>query len=112
MSHTLCVERQVSAMTQHFRQRVMSAAQRPKNALQGAVRRAALELEERVAVLEDRLHSHEPLTEADEELLAAEYDRARGYDRQLNEQAKEAYQFSGPLVHWAPPSVRVRQHHV
>lgn len=92
-------------MTQHFRLRVMSAAQRPKDAL----RRAASQLEDCVRLLEDRLdrvHGREALTEADEELLAAEYDRVRGFDRPLEYRAKEVREFSAPALHWAPPSVR------
>lgn len=62
-----------------------------------------------VSVVRDCMHRSRALpTDAE---LAAEYDRARGYDRPRKERAKEIYEAAAdaPLVPWTPP---VRRQHV
>jgi hypothetical protein len=41
----------------------------------------------------------------DDAALAAEYDRARGFDRPLAERSKEAHELAegAPVLHWCPP---------
>lgn len=50
----------------------------------------------------------EPLTAEDDAILAAEYDRACGFDRPREERAKEVYQavLNAPQVTWVPTSLR------
>lgn len=57
-------------------------------------------------VVRSCMHRPRPLqTDAE---LAAEYDRARGYDRPRKERAKEIYEAAAdvPLTPWTPPARR------
>lgn len=60
------------------------------------------------AYLSSDLRNHEPLTDADEAELAAEYDRATGHDRPLAERAAEARRLAegAPTITWQVSDVR------
>lgn len=62
----------------------------------------------RAVASRQRTGGWEPITDEDEAFLAAEYDRARGYDRPREERAKEAYQaaLDAPQITWTPTSLR------